>query len=270
MAYSSALALVGSALAAAQGTVVYTNGVTVAITGQSVATAQGTAALLRALALLGVPATVSPGTVTPQGGSAVTVSLTGLVAALTAGSMSPELRAALNGEGLAAAAGGIYAVTPIVGGSPVPAFSPVGTLASPNPWYSTVTDEAPACIASANGCIMGRFAWLAEDGTVTNARMVSTDRLGFVLAQAPGYGAVFWSDGRAALHPGVPVSLMRSGDFWARFEYGAVQGAPVYADKATGKAISGYSASGEATPWWVVTDTAPGELGIISTTSRVQ
>lgn len=310
LAYSAALQLVGELLSTAQGFITTGSDVTVGITGQAMSAALGTltpaqvaaltgsqmtasagavvaarsatltgaqagmsagaVATLRALNLLGIPASISQGTVTYQEGQNVTVTLTGLAAAIQQASLLPSSDIGLLSNGITVLLGSIYAVIPPTGGSEAPVLSAEGTIASPNPWYSLVTDESPAGIAGENGCIMGRFAWLAADGSVTNARLSMTDQLCFVLMHSPGYGAVYWSNGRAVLHPGAIPSLMSFGDFWARFEYGAVQGAQVYAEKATGKPISGYAANAEATPWWVVTNAAPGELAIISTTSRVQ
>lgn len=62
---------------------------------------------------------------------------------------------------------------------------------------------------------------------------------------------------------------MQAGDYWVRFAWGAQAGAVVYASTVDGTAISGESDASEATRWYVVTDTAPGGLAIISTTSRV-
>ena len=257
----------GLALAAAAGTL--TRSSSASLAGSAASVAAGVVALQKAFNLLGMPATVTQGSVTYQEGQNVTVNLLGLASAMAAGGLLPELARQLAGQAAAAGAGEIRPVVPPVGGNPSPAPSLNGTFASQNPWRSKVIESAPAGRAGENGCVMGRFAWLAEDGTVTNARLSPTDVLAFVLTQPSGYRSVYWSDGRAVLRPGCPVTLMASGDFWTIFEHGAMQGAQVYADKVTGKPMSGYSAGSEATPWRVVTSAKPGKPTVISTSSAI-
>ncbi len=291
LALSAALQLVGSALTIAQGSISVTAGgnVTVNITGQQLAaalgtlspaaaaaltggtatTAAGVVSIQRALALLGLPATVTQGTITAQGGTGVTVNLTGLVMALTGGSLSPEMATVLQGTGIQVDAGTVYALTPAAGGSTNPFPSVEGQVASPNPVSIILNPQEGTTVAGEIGCIIGRFGRMDQNGEVWNGRRGDGETLGFVLAWPGGWGSVYWTDGRPVMRAGLPITIAAGGDFWARFGSGAVAGARVYASLVDGAAVSGYAAGCEPTPWYVVTQAAAGELAIISTTSRV-
>lgn len=124
--------------------------------------------------------------------------------------------------------------------------------------------------AGENGLAVGRFAWADhETGLAANERTDPRQLLAFVLPIFDGVNAVRVSRGVRYIRPGLGVTLMSGGDFWARFASGAQAGQPVYASQVDGSAISGQAGGAELTPWWVATDAAPGDLAIISTTSKV-
>lgn len=145
-----------------------------------------------------------------------------------------------------------------------------GAFASPNPRAVLLAGSSSFVAAEPNGLRVARFAWADVDtGVASNARTGPTQLLGFVLPVANGTTAVRVSRGQRFIRPGVAVTLMRSGDFWVKFERGAIPGQRVYASQVDGAAISGEADGAEITPWFVVTYAAPGELATISTTCKV-
>jgi hypothetical protein len=117
---------------------------------------------------------------------------------------------------------------------------------------------------------VARFAWGdVGTGLVRNVRTLPADVLGLVLPVINGVTSVRVTRGVRYARPGVGLTLMGGGDFWVRFDSGATPGNRVYASLVDGRAISGQAGGAEPTPWYVVTDTGPGGLAIISTTSKV-
>lgn len=144
-----------------------------------------------------------------------------------------------------------------------------GAFASPNPRASLLAGSF-AFRAGPDGLAVARFGWANPDtGETSNTRTVPGELLGWVLPVVNGAAAVRISRGVRYVRPGVGVTLMAGGDYWARFPAGANIGDRVYASLIDGAAISGEAADAEATPWYVVSNVEPGGLAIISTTSRV-
>lgn len=266
-----ASALTGSASTASAGSVSTSRAA--GISGQAATLSAGTLAMVRACSILGIPCAVSQGTVSVNG-SNVTVDLVGAEMTSEAGdvtvSNSGDVTVSLTGVALALLTGDLYALTPPISGGAVPYPSIEGAPASPNPIFCVDNPEPGTPVAGENGCIVARFARCDAQGQVWNGRRAADEILGFVQAVPAVWGRVYWSYGRAVLRPGLPVAIMASGDFWCRFDGGAYPGARVHASLVDGAAVSGYAAGCEPTPWYVVTSAAPGELAIISTTSRVQ
>lgn len=124
--------------------------------------------------------------------------------------------------------------------------------------------------AGDDGLAVARFGWADyETGLVANTRALPRQQLGFVFPSINGNSAVRVARGVRYVRPGVGVTLMVAGDYWARFPGGAYVGVQVYASLVDGTAISGEADAAEATPWYVATDTQPGGLAIISTYQRV-
>jgi hypothetical protein len=144
-----------------------------------------------------------------------------------------------------------------------------GYFASPNP-ASVLLAGPVAFRAGVDGVAVARFGF-ADYGTglVDNARTSAKQLLGWVFPVINGTSSIRVSRGQRYARPGVGLTLMQGGDYWARFMGGAMAGAIVYASQVDGTAISGNSAGAEATRWYVATDCGPGGLAIISTTSRV-
>lgn len=143
-----------------------------------------------------------------------------------------------------------------------------GYFASRNP-ASVLLAGPVAWRAGNDGLAVARFGFADPDsGLVDNSRINGRQILGFVFPAINGNSAVRVQRGQRYARPGVGVTLMQGGDFWVRFASGAQQGATVWASTIDGTAISGESDTAEPTRWFVVTDTGPGSLGFISTTSR--
>lgn len=148
-------------------------------------------------------------------------------------------------------------------------FQSEGAFASANPRASLFAGLS-AFRAGEDGLAVARFGWAdVETGYADNARTAAHQLLGFVLPVVNGNTAMRVWRGQRYIRPGVGVTLMSTGDYWARFAGGAIPGAQVYASLVDGTAISGEAAGAEPTPWFVVTLAAPGGLAIISTTCKV-
>lgn len=144
-----------------------------------------------------------------------------------------------------------------------------GVFASRNP-RATLLAGSLAFRAGADGLAVARFGWAdADTGFASNARTSPTQALGFVLPVVNGNSAVRVARGVRYARPGVGVTLMAGGDFWAKFDGGASAGSPVYASLVDGSPISGEADAAELTPWYVATDCPPGGLAIISTIQQV-
>lgn len=144
-----------------------------------------------------------------------------------------------------------------------------GAFASRNP-RAVVLAGSSMFRAGEDGLAVARFAWAdVESGLANNARTSATQLLGFVLPAVNGWAAVRITRGVRYIRPGLQVTLMSGGDFWARFAGGALAGDRVYASLVDGTLVSGEADDAEATPWFVALDAAPGSLAIISTTSKV-
>jgi hypothetical protein len=144
-----------------------------------------------------------------------------------------------------------------------------GAFASRNPRTVLLAGAYQFKAADPDGLIVGRFGFADyETAFAANARTKAAQRLAFVLPLANGY-AIRTRRGFIYARPGVAITLMQGGDFWARFAYGASAGQQVYASQVDGAAISGQADGAEPTQWFVVTDAQPGGLAIISTTCKV-
>lgn len=144
-----------------------------------------------------------------------------------------------------------------------------GYFASRNP-ASVLLAGPVAWRAGNDGLAVARFGFAnVSSGLVDNTRTSAGQLLGFVFPVINGTTSVRVQRGARYARPGVGVTLMRAGDYWARFASGAQAGSVVYASTVDGTAISGESDAAEATQWFVAFGTEPGGLAIISTTSRV-
>lgn len=146
-----------------------------------------------------------------------------------------------------------------------------GAFASPNPRASVLAGTGQLRAADPDGLAVGRFGWADKStGRAANERTNARQQLGFVLPVIAGWQRIYPLRGQIYIRPGLEVTLMAKGDFWARFPAGALSGDRVYASLIDGTVLSGQPAdpdTAEPTSWYVVTSCAAGQLSIISTWS---
>lgn len=153
-----------------------------------------------------------------------------------------------------------------------PSLQP-GAFASWNSRFQALAGAGALVAGPSPGVGVGLFSWAGVDGLVRNARLASTDRLGFCLPPQKPLGAhwqaTYWDkDARVwRIRTGLGCVLASAGEFYARFDLGATAGQPVYTDPATGFAYSGASLGLELTPYVVAVSGAPGGTAPISTWS---
>lgn len=144
-----------------------------------------------------------------------------------------------------------------------------GYFARPNP-ASVLLAGPVAFRAGPDGVAVARFGFADYgSGLVENARTNAKQVLGWVFPVINGTSAIRVSRGQRYARPGVGLTLMQGGDYWARFLGGALAGAIVYASIVDGHPISGEADGAEPTRWYVVTNVGPGGIAVISTTTRV-
>lgn len=157
-----------------------------------------------------------------------------------------------------------------------------GAFASYNPRFQILAG-AGALVGEPNGVAIGRFGWAdLTSGLVYSARQAATDRLGFVYRPTldnqfwPTFDwrRTYWDRARCAWisRGGFELTLARRGDFWAKFAGGAYVGQAVYGKLLDGTCMAMPRNTGpvdgyDQTPWFVVSEAAPGCLAKISTWS---
>lgn len=142
--------------------------------------------------------------------------------------------------------------------------------------YPAASMPAPegGCAAGPDGVILGRFGWLdPATGTVTNERTDDTQQLGVTIPQFLNprnriYPALSAEGPVTKLRQGKNMTLASNGAFWLRFAGGAIPGQKVYANLLDGSAIAGQTVGAELTPYIVCTMAQPGDLAIVSTSSK--
>lgn len=144
-----------------------------------------------------------------------------------------------------------------------------GWFATENPRANIVSGSGALVAADPDGCAVAQFAWADSSAhTVSNERPFDTAPLGFVFPVCGDWRSVYLANHRRWIRPGLPVTLMARGEFWCRFANGALAGARVYASTLDGSPSSGDTGGLQATPFYVATSAAPGQLAIISTWSK--
>lgn len=124
--------------------------------------------------------------------------------------------------------------------------------------------------AAPSGLVWGRFVFADfEDGLAYPSRPGGQQTMLALLVEPalPGWPADI-SMGYRQVFGGQPVTLWQFGDYYVRFARGARPGDPVYAGD-DGEPLSGYAPGANASPWYVVSACGPGELALISTTTRI-
>lgn len=127
---------------------------------------------------------------------------------------------------------------------------------------------SPGLIAGTGGVTVGRFAVARQaTGLVTNNGMgvVGTaDSVGFVQKDQPALITGYLAQYGMTVPAGYPVTVFRSGDFWARFAGGATIGQKVYASYADGSCVSA-AASTPATNAGITANTTSGSATLTVT-----
>lgn len=156
--------------------------------------------------------------------------------------------------------------------SSVNTFNPpavAGDFASANPRASVLAGEG-ALVAGPNGVTVGRFCWIAADGTVTNTNPGTGAPVGFCgRRQGSALITTYLGEASNIIPAGFPITLHNEGDFWATVNgAAATPGAAVYAANADGSVYVGAApaAGGVAVPTFNFQSAAAvGEVAKIST-----
>lgn len=146
---------------------------------------------------------------------------------------------------------------------PAPAVE--GDFASSNPRSVVLAGEG-AFVAGAAGVTVGRFAWADASGIVANAGTKAPT--GFVHREGQAV-ITTWLGRQTMLVPqGLPITLHRTGDFWAKTATVATIGQKVFASNADGSISTGATgatvAGATETAFFVDCPGAVGELIKIS------
>ncbi|MBN1085627.1 hypothetical protein JNO12_12865 [Erwinia aphidicola] len=116
-----------------------------------------------------------------------------------------------------------------------PAPGVEGDFASTNPTASYLAGEGQL-VAGSQGVTVGRFAW-AVNGVVTNAGTSAPS--GFVHREGQATLITWLAASTMTVQPGIPMTLMTAGDFWARTSTAATIGQKVFASTTTGQIQTG-------------------------------
>lgn len=150
-----------------------------------------------------------------------------------------------------------------------PAPGVEGDFSSANPRAAVLFGgTTPGLIAGAGGVTVGRFAVADQSsGLVTNNGMGvvgASDSVGFVQKDQQALITDFLGQYGMTVPAGYPVTVFRSGDFWARFAGGAAIGQKVYASYADGSCVAA-AASTPATNAGITANTTSGSATLTVT-----
>lgn len=142
-----------------------------------------------------------------------------------------------------------------------------GDFASANPRAATVSPEG-GFVAGAAGVTVGRFAWIDTDGkTVKNTGTGKPD--GFIHREQQSLISTYLAEGSNFIPVGFPVTLMRTGDYWAKANNNsAVKGEKAFANLTDGTVE--FDAAGATVAGYVETDfvctqaAGSGELAVMT------
>lgn len=142
-----------------------------------------------------------------------------------------------------------------------------GDFASSNPRASVVAPEG-GFVAITGGVTVGRFAWIDTDGkTVKNTGTGKPD--GFIHREQQALISTYLAEGSNVIPAGFPVTLMRTGDYWAKANNNsAVKGEKAFANLTDGTVE--FDAAGATVAGYVETDfvctqaAGSGELAVMT------
>ena len=126
-----------------------------------------------------------------------------------------------------------------------------GDFATANPRASFPAGEGQH-VAAAAGVTVGRFAWIdATTGLVSNAGTGKPD--GFIHREQQALISVYLAEASSVVPRGFPVTVMRTGDYWATATVAAaVKGNKVFAKLSDGTVQAG--AAGATIAGFIETD----------------
>ena len=126
-----------------------------------------------------------------------------------------------------------------------------GDFATANPRASFPAGEGQY-VAAATGVTVGRFAWIdATTGLVSNTGTGKPD--GFIHREQQALISVYLAEASNVVPRGFPVTVMRTGDYWAQATVGAaVKGNKVFAKLSDGTVQAG--AAGATIAGFIETD----------------
>ena len=128
-----------------------------------------------------------------------------------------------------------------------------GDFASSNPRAAYAALEG-SFVAGSGGVTVARFAWIQTDGiTVKNAPQAGTPKPdGFIHREQQALITAYLADSGNLVPAGFPVTLMRTGDYFALSATAAVKGNKVFASLTDGSIT--YGAAGATIGGYVETD----------------
>lgn len=113
-----------------------------------------------------------------------------------------------------------------------------GDYADKNPRTSLTVGEG-ALVAGTNGVVVGRFAWTDATGVVNNTvSNISASSYGFVHREENALITIFLAETGNVIQPGINMTMMRRGGFWAQFAAGATYKQKVYINIADGTCVA--------------------------------
>ncbi|QHJ76310.1 MAG: hypothetical protein [Caudoviricetes sp.] len=146
-----------------------------------------------------------------------------------------------------------------------------GDIASANYVSSVIPDGDAALMAGPEGLVIGRFAWVDENYATNKQPSGKAKPSGFVMRNLNTTFIQCNDQASMTYLPGMPVALMKGGDFFARSSNGGKRGEKVYASITDGTIIC--APAGETshsgyieTDWYCAIDAEANELVIISST----
>lgn len=117
-------------------------------------------------------------------------------------------------------------------------------------------------VAGTGGVVVGRFAWIHTDNTVTNTG--TGVPAGFIHRSQQGLITTYLTGSTMTINEGFPIAVMAQGSFWAKTTTIATVGQKVFASLTDGTistAAAGATVSGSIeTPFTVSSAGAVGEL----------
>jgi hypothetical protein len=140
-----------------------------------------------------------------------------------------------------------------------------GDFASTNPYHTVLAGEG-ALKVGADGVTIGVFAWAdATTGLVSN-KQAQNGVLGFVRRDNTALISQYLAESSMRIPAGFIVTLYDKGDFWARFQGGAMIGQKVFASKNDGTVTAADTAPADTvdTGFVVASNAAAGSLAKIT------